>query len=421
MYDKAEIRVKAGNGGDGVVTFRREKFAPFGGPDGGNGGVGGNVVLLADRGIASLRLFKKNQVYRAGDGGNGKGQKKKGKQGDDLVLRVPVGTVVWQETTSGDRAVFADLTEDRQEAIVARGGRGGWGNTHFTTSTNQTPRIAQKGEAGEEKTFNLELRLIADVGIIGYPNVGKSSLLAAASRAKPKVADYPFTTLEPILGMVDVGVHYFVLAEIPGLIEGAHAGRGLGSEFLRHALRTKVLIHLVDGTSPSPADDIAGVNTELRLFDGGLAAKPQIIAINKIDLPQVQEKVKEIQSVFSQAGLPVYFISAATADGVPALMKATYDLLQQVVSTEAEEAATIPGKIFHPGPKEQKEVYLDGEVFVIDSPEIERIVTRVEIEDPEVMRQLRVQIEKSGIGRALTKAGIKGGDKVRCGDVTWEW
>jgi len=420
MYDKTEIRVKAGNGGDGAVTFRREKFVPFGGPDGGNGGRGGNVVLLADQRIASLRLFKRNLLYRAGDGGGGKGQKKTGKQGNDLVLRDPVGTIVWQETETEDRSLFGDLTEDGQELVIAEGGRGGWGNVHFATSTNQTPRIAQKGETGKENQYLLELRLIADVGIIGFPNVGKSSLLAKSSRAKPKVADYPFTTLEPILGVVDVGIHNFVLAEIPGLIEGAHAGRGLGSEFLQHALRTKVLIHLVDGTSASPADNIALVNTELRLFDGGLAGKPQIIAVNKMDLPEVREKVKEIRSLFNGAGLPVFFISAATGDGVPELMNEAYRLLKQVESLETEEDVAAE-KVFRPVPRQSQEVYLDGDVFVINSPEIERIVTRVDLEDPEVMRQLRGQLEKTGINRALIKAGIKGGDKVRCGEVEWLW
>lgn len=420
MYDNAEVRVKAGNGGDGAVSFRREKFVPFGGPDGGNGGQGGNVVLLSDQRTASLRLFKRNQLYRAGDGAGGKGQKKKGRQGDDLVLRVPVGTIVWQETGVGEQILFGDLTENEQELIIARGGRGGWGNVHFANSTNQTPRIAQKGEVGEEHSYTLELRLIADVGIIGFPNVGKSSLLAKSSHAKPKVADYPFTTLEPVLGMVDVGNHSFVLAEIPGLIEGAHTGRGLGSEFLQHALRTKVLIHLVDGTSSSPADDIARVNTELRLFDGGLAGKPQIIAVNKMDLSEVKEKVKEIRSLFNQAGLPVFFISAATGDGVPELMTEAYNLLKQVESRE-KEAHNITEKVFHPAPRQSQEVYQDGDVFIINSSEIERIVARVDLTDPEVMQQLRGLMEKTGISRALNKAGIKGGDKIRCGAVEWLW
>ena len=419
MYDKAEIRVKAGTGGDGAVTFRREKFAPLGGPDGGNGGMGGDVIVTADQSLASLRLFKKNRLYRAGDGGQGKGQKKKGKTGSDLVLKVPVGTIVWARGESGNE-LLTDLAERGQEAVVARGGKGGWGNVHFATSTNQAPRIAQKGEQGEERSLELELRLIADVGIIGFPNVGKSSLLAISSRAKPKIANYPFTTLEPELGVVEVGGRTFVLAEIPGLIEGAHDGRGLGSEFLRHALRTKVLIHLVDGTSTSPVDDMVRVNMELRLFDGGLAAKPQIIAINKIDLPEVQQKVAEIRSAFGQGGMGVFFVSAATGEGVTALMNGAYETLRQLKSAEAE-AAERPTAVFHPTPKNVPAVHKDGDVYVIDAPEIERIIARVDINDPEIMRQVRGVLDKSGLGRALLRAGIQSGDKVRSGDSEWEW
>jgi GTP-binding protein len=419
MFDKAEIRVRAGNGGDGAVTFRREKFVPLGGPDGGNGGAGGAVILMADPSYSSLRVFKRNLVYRAGHGGQGKGQKKKGKQGNDLVLRVPVGTIVWEQTWDKGNALLADLAEPRQEAVVARGGRGGWGNVHFATSTNQTPRIAQKGEAGEEKGLFLELRLIADVGIIGFPNAGKSSLLATASRAKPKIADYPFTTLEPVLGVVDLDADSFVLAEIPGLIEGAHAGRGLGSEFLRHALRTKVLIHLVDGTSVSPVDDMVRVNTELRLFDGGLAGKPQALAINKIDLPEVQEKVAEIRSAFAQGGMPVFFISAVTGEGVKALMAEAYRTLKQLAA--AEEAEEKPKRVFRPAPRAVSGVHKEAGVFVIDSQEVERILARVDIDDPEVMRQVRGQLERTGIVHALEKAGVKPGDLVRCGEYEWAW
>jgi len=419
VYDKAEIKVKAGNGGHGAVTFRREKYAPFGGPSGGNGGKGGNIVLLAEQGIASLRLFKRNQLYRAGDGDIGKSQKKSGKQGNDLVLRVPVGTIVWEEA-SPERVLIADLKEQGQEAVVAAGGRGGFGNAHFATSTNQTPIIAETGEIGEEKTIALELRLIADVGIIGFPNVGKSSLLAAASKAKPKVANYPFTTLEPIPGVVEVDSHNFVLAEIPGLIEGAHAGRGLGFDFLRHALRTRVLIHLIDGTSASPVDDMVRVNTELRLFDGGLAGKPQVIAINKVDLPEVQAKVAEIRSVFGQGGLPVFFISATTGEGVPALMQEAFKTLQQVSSLETVKEPE-PEKVFRPEPRKQTMVDKDGETFIINSKEVERIVSRVNLQDAEVLRQLRGLLEKMGISRALEKEGIQAGDSVRCGNVEWRW
>ena len=416
MYDSAEIKVKAGNGGDGAVSFRREKFAPMGGPDGGNGGQGGDVVLAADSSVDSLRLFKRNRLYRAGDGGDGKGQKRTGKRGSDLVLKVPVGTIVSEDNARGEKKILADLTEERQESVTAQGGKGGWGNTRYATSTNQAPRIAQKGEAGEEKTLSLELRLIADVGIIGFPNVGKSSLLAAASGAKPKIADYAFTTLEPIPGVVEVENTSFVMAEIPGLIEGAHAGRGLGSDFLRHALRTRVLIHLIDGSSPSPVEDMVKVNTELRLFEGGLAGKPQVVAINKIDLPDVKERTKEIHDLFHDAGMRIFFISAVTGEGVRALMAEAAGMLRQLEPPAAKEPV-----VFRPAPKIVNEIEKDGETFVISSPEVERILARVDITDHEIMRQMRGQLERMGIGRALKNAGIRPGDKVRAGEYEWEW
>ena len=417
MYDRAERKVKAGNGGDGAISFRREKFAPMGGPDGGNGGQGGDVVLAADSSVNSLRLFKRNRLYRAGNGEDGKGQKRTGKRGSDLVIMVPVGTIVSEDNAQGEKKILADLTEEGQESVVAQGGDGGWGNTRYATSTNQTPRIAQKGDAGEEKILSLELRLIADVGIIGFPNVGKSSLLAAASEAKPKIANYAFTTLEPIPGVVEFDNNSFVMAEIPGLIEGAHTGRGLGSDFLRHALRTRVLIHLIDGSSPSPVDDMVKVNTELRLFDGGLAGKPQIIAINKIDLPEVKERTKEIHDLFHDAGMRIFFISAATGEGVHALMAEAASMLHEL---EMPAAAKEPF-VFRPAPKSVSEVHKDGEIFIITSPEVERILARVDMNDPEIMRQFRGQLERMGIGRALKSAGIKHGDKVRAGEYEWEW
>jgi len=288
VFDRVEIVIRAGDGGDGAVSFRREKHVPFGGPDGGDGGDGGNVVILADLSVTSLRMFKRKRVYRASKGEGGKGKKKHGKSGEDLVLRVPAGTIVLDKERSSDEALVADCAQAGQQAVVARGGRGGLGNTRFTSSTNQAPRIAQKGEVGEELSLILEMRLIADVGIIGFPNVGKSTLLAAASAAKPKIASYPFTTLEPVLGVVEVGLKSFVIAEIPGLIDGAHLGRGLGHDFLRHIMRTKILIHMIDGASASPVEDMVRVNAELSAFELTLAQKSQLVVINKIDLPQVQ-------------------------------------------------------------------------------------------------------------------------------------
>jgi len=347
MFDKVGIAVKAGDGGNGVVSFRREKFVPFGGPDGGDGGNGGDVVVVAEAAVTNLKMLVRKRYYRAAKGGNGGSKKRHGKKGEDLLLAVPVGTVVSYKSQIGDRAIIADLDHAGEQAVVAKGGKGGFGNAHFATSTNQAPQTAQKGEGGEENSIILELKLIADVGLIGYPNVGKSSLLAAVSAAKPRIASYPFTTREPILGVVEVGEGSFVLAEIPGLIDGAHLGRGLGHDFLRHIMRTRVLIHLVDGSSLSPVEDMARVNTELGLFDSSLAKKPQLVAVNKIDLPQVRERLEEIRDGFNDIGSQALFVSAATGEGVSELMLETMRLLQ---SAAKPEAARIK-KVFRPQPR----------------------------------------------------------------------
>ncbi|HEX9897318.1 MAG TPA: GTPase ObgE [Dehalococcoidales bacterium] len=418
MFDVISIGEQGGKGGTGAVSFRREKFVPFGGPDGGDGGNGGNVIIRVDPAVTSFKEFRQKGWYRAKDGENGNGQKKSGKRGEDLVIKVPVGTVVYEEGTEGSRVLLADLSGVNEAVMVAKGGGGGWGNVHYATSTNQTPRLAQVGEAGEKKSLVLELRLIADVGIIGYPNVGKSSLLAAASAAKPRIADYPFTTKEPELGVVMVGHNPFVLAEIPGLIEGAHQGKGLGHDFLRHSTRTKVFIHLIDGSSESPVEDMIKVNNELSLYDPSLAKKPQIVVVNKVDLPEVRERIEDIREDFTWIGAKVQFVSAATGEGVRDLMKAAYELLKKVkVSREAVEP-----KVFHPQPKRRvTEIGKEGNVFVINAPDIERIIMRVDMNDPTIRWQVRGYLMRKGIGRELEKAGIKGGDEVRCGNAEWEW
>lgn len=347
MFDKVGIVVRAGDGGDGIVSFRREKFVPLGGPDGGDGGDGGDVIVAAEPSVTSLKMLAKKRYCRAGDGRGGGKQKKHGKKGADLLLEVPVGTVVSYKSQIGESAVIADLSQPGQRVVVARGGKGGWGNARFATPTSQAPQIAQKGEAGEENAIILELKLIADVGLIGYPNVGKSSLLAAVSAARPKIASYPFTTLEPVLGVVGVDEQSFVLAEIPGLIDGAHLGRGLGHDFLRHIMRTRVLIHLLDGGSPSPAEDMARVNAELGLFDSSLAKKPQLVAINKIDLPQVRARLAEIKDSFNSIGTRAFFISAVSGEGIAELMAETVRLLR---SATEPEAAKIK-KVFRPQPR----------------------------------------------------------------------
>jgi len=421
MLDRVEIAVKAGRGGGGAISFRREKFVPFGGPDGGDGGNGGNIVIRADPAAASLRKFKQKRFYRAEDGKAGKGKRQHGKNGGDVILIVPMGTVVSQKLQIGDDVLMADLEKPGQQVVVARGGKGGLGNTHFTSSTNQAPRIAQTGEAGEESSIILELRLIADAGIIGYPNVGKSTLLAAASEAKPKIASYPFTTCEPVLGVVEVGQRAFVLAEIPGLVEDAHLGRGLGHDFLRHIMRTKILIHLIDGSAVSPMEDMIRVNTELVLFDSALAQKPQLVVVNKIDLPQVRTRLTEIGGAFSNAGTKVVFISAATGEGVSELMAETMKVLNQVTA-EKEAGKEVPRKVFHPQPKAGgASVHKEGDTFVVEAPGLERIVARTGVAGPEVRRQLKKQFIRRGVSQVLEKAGIKAGDRVRCGTLEWEW
>lgn len=347
MIDRAEIEVKAGDGGNGVVSFRHEKFVPFGGPDGGDGGDGGNVVIMADEAVTSLRAFRQKRHYKADRGGDGRGKKKHGKKGEDRLLTVPVGTVVSYKSQIGDDSLIADLDLSGQRAVVAKGGKGGKGNAHFATSTNQAPRIAQEGEKGEENAIILELKLIADIGLIGYPNVGKSTLLGAVSAAKPKIAGYPFTTREPVLGMVEVGTRSFVLAEIPGLIDGAHLGKGLGHDFLRHIERTRGLIHLVDGGSLSPAEDMARVNTELGLFDSALGKKPQLVAVNKVDLPQVRARLAELKDSFNAVGIRVFFVSAASGEGLPELMVETEKMLQSAPKPEAGKRK----KVFRPQPR----------------------------------------------------------------------
>ena len=421
MFDRVEISVKAGGGGDGAVSFRREKFVPFGGPDGGDGGDGGDVIIVADPSVTSLRVFKHKRLYRAGNGDHGKGKKKHGKKGRDLILRVPPGAIALDKERIREEALIADWEQPGQQAVVARGGKGGLGNTHFVSSTEQAPRIAQKGEVGEENSIVLELRLIADVGIIGYPNVGKSTLLAAVSAAKPKIASYPFTTLEPILGAVEGTQESFVWAEIPGLIDGAHLGRGLGHDFLRHVMRTKILIHLIDGSSASPVEDMARVNVELSLFDSALAQKRQLVAVNKVDLPQVRAQLAEIKDAFSNAGTAILFVSAVTGEGVAELIAEATKMLSQEAAVR-ETGEKIPKAVFRPQPTGVgASVHKEGDTFVVVAPELERIVVRVDMTRPEVHRQLRRQLARLGVSKALEKAGIKPGDKVRCGNFEWEW
>lgn len=400
-----------------MVSFRREKYVPFGGPDGGDGGRGGNVVARAEGGLTTLRKFHRGKKrFGAEDGGNGGGRKMHGRNGHDLEFSVPPGTLVYKRG-EGDRELIADLTEEGQKVVIARGGSGGHGNARFATPTNQAPHFAERGDPGEELSLVLELKLLADVGIVGHPSVGKSTLLAAASAAKPKVAEYPFTTTEPVLGVVDVGHRSFVLAEIPGLIEGAYRGRGLGHDFLRHAERTGVLIHLLDGMAQSPLDDLKQINDELYRFSRLLSEKPQIVAVNKIDLPEVRERIPKIEKELAPIADPL-FISAATKEGVEGLMLKASDMLDEMPKMKSEDKLAV----FHPKPKRERvSVSKGGNAFVVSSPGVERMVARLDLGNQEARAYLRAQFDKKGVTHAIEKAGVKAGDVVWFGKIAMVW
>jgi GTP-binding protein len=381
------------------------------------------VIIRADDDVSNLKFFRQNRLYSADSGKNGSSKRKSGRSGADLILKVPTGTIVSEKVVMGKDIVLADLKEKGQEVVAAAGGEGGLGNTHFASSVNQSPVLAQKGEPGEQKTIILELKLIADAGIVGYPNVGKSSLVAAASAANPKIADYPFTTLEPVLGTVIIGHRSFVLAEIPGLIAEASLGKGLGHDFLRHVVRTRLLVHLLNGDSPSPVDDMIQVNNELSIFDSALIKKPQIVAVNKIDLPQVRERMPQIRAVFKEIGIRVHFISAFTGEGVPELMAEVLKELDNI--TPQQEEVTVAAEkfaVFHPQPKSDNiKVMRDGDVFVIENSSLERIIEGTDAANAEAKRQLLGLLSRPHIRKALEKAGAKPGDRVRCGSFEWWW
>jgi GTPase len=416
LIDQAEIEIKSGDGGRGVATFRHEKYVPRGGPDGGDGGKGGDVILEADKDIGSLMKYRHQRHFKARDGASGQGQKKTGKSGEDIVINLPVGTIVRDKETG---EVLADLSQDGERVVAARGGKGGLGNPHFAGSTNQAPRLAQIGVPGETKTLTLELKLIADAGIIGLPNAGKSSLLGAISAARPKVADYPFTTLEPALGVMEAAGRRWVVADVPGLIEGAHLGKGLGLQFLRHVARTRVLVHLIDGSSTEPVNNMVKINTELMLYDPLLARKQQIIVVNKIDLPVVKSRVPVLKEMFKAAGYKPLFISAATGEGVDVLLAELDRILQE---PEPKPEAEAPIKVFRPRPqREQAEVTRDSDGYHLHSDEYERLVAGSALNDAEVRRQIIGELWRWGALRALNAAKIQPGEKLFIGKAEFYW
>jgi len=415
-FDEAEIFVQSGRGGDGMVHFHREKYKPRGGPDGGDGGRGGSVILEVNPRTNTLFDFRHRSRYIADSGKNGGPNNMSGKSADDLIVEVPPGTLVY-EIQSGD--LLGDLVEDYQQLIVAKGGRGGRGNQHFATSRNQTPRMAERGEPEESKSLRLELKLIADVGIVGVPNAGKSSLLAAVSNAKPKIANYPFTTLTPNLGVAKLDTDaILVLADIPGLIEGAHAGVGLGFSFLRHIQRTRVLIHVLDGASEDPLSDFSQINSEMALFDAKINEKPQIVVYNKMDLPFVQERWPKVEEKLTNLGYEVLPISTVTHENVKALLWRTMELLKTAPEPEPVEVMPVYRAKEDPN---AFQVQKTEEGWRISGKAIERAAAMTYWEHRESVRRFQRLMEHIGLDESLRDAGIKEGDSVLIGDFVLEW
>jgi GTP-binding protein len=346
---KKEILVQGGCGGDGCVSFRREKYAPFGGPDGGDGGYGGKVFVVASANVIDLSLLVRKKEFVAGSGRQGSSWRKRGKRGLDLDISVPMGTMVFLKSDSGEEILLADLRARGQKVMVARGGRGGLGNARFATAANQAPEVASKGESGEERVIVLEVKLITDICIVGHPNSGKSTLLSKISRAKPKIADYPFTTRQPVLGVISDTRRDFIVAEIPSLVEGAHLGKGLGNEFLRHAERTRLLIYLLDGSSLAMRDDLSTLDEEIDLYKD-LSCKPKIVAVNKMDLPEVQAHLPTLKRSLAKLRVPVFYISAASGQAVLELMRKAMEMVVQA-SREGEITTQVPMAIFRPKPR----------------------------------------------------------------------
>ena len=417
LFDHAKINVKAGDGGNGVVAMRREKFVPRGGPAGGNGGRGGHVILKVDPQINTLVHFKRQIHFKASRGVHGGGKKQQGAIGEDLEVMVPPGTIVRHAETE---AILADLVEPEQEFIVAYGGKGGRGNAAFRTSTNQAPRIAERGLLGQELWITLELKLIADVGIVGVPNAGKSTLLASVTAAKPKIADYPFTTLQPNLGVVVVEHRDFVMADIPGLIEGAHDGVGLGHQFLRHVERTRLLVHLLDGGTPDPLADFEQINEELRLFNPQLADKPQILVLNKHDLPSAHQIWPQIQAKAEALGLSAHFISAVTQHGVRQLMQAVLTRLDTIPKMPLVEVDSTP--IFTLDDADNSfSVKMQDDGYYVQGTVIEDLVAQTYWENEEAVRRVQGKLDSLGVLSALREAGVEAGDTVFLADMELEW
>lgn len=421
FIDEAVIRIQSGKGGDGVVHFRREKYEPRGGPDGGDGGHGGSVYLEVQPTLNTLSAFRHQARFRAEDGRNGARRNMTGRSAEDLVIPVPPGTLVYEVS---DGSLLGDLTAPGQRLLVGKGGRGGRGNARFANSRDQAPRHAEKGEPPELRELRLELKLIADVGIVGVPNAGKSTLLSVCTNAKPKIANYPFTTLEPNLGVAQLDMETsLVLADIPGLIEGAHLGIGLGHDFLRHIQRTRVLIHVLNGLADDPLSDFTQTNTELALFDPGLAEKPQIVLFNKMDLPEVQERWPEIEHKLRRrakiAKEDLFAISAATNQGV---REALYRAVQRLAEAPPlEEIQAMPVYRFEQDPGKFEISHLPTGEWRVSGEAIERAAAMTYWEFDASVRRFQKVLQALGIEDALRKAGVQEGDSVLIGEFELEW
>jgi len=421
FVDKVTITVAAGKGGNGAVAFHREKYVAAGGPDGGDGGRGGSVVLQGDENMSTLMDFRYKRKYTAPNGMDGQGALKSGRDGEDLVIRVPLGTVVRDRETG---AVIHDMS-DRQPFVLARGGRGGWGNKHFATPTRQTPRFARPGMEGQRREVVLELKLLADVGLVGFPNVGKSTLLAAVSRAHPKIADYHFTTLYPNLGVVWAAEgESFVMADIPGIIEGAAEGAGLGHDFLRHIERCRLLIHVVDASGSEgrdPIEDYRAINEELRQYSLPLADRPQLVAANKTDLDPEGETLRRFRAYIASLGLPLYEISAATGEGLRALTLAAAAELQKLPPIPVFEEEFVEPEALPPTAEELTIRRQDADLWTVEGPWLERLLDRVNLSDSEGRMYFDRCLREAGVFRRLEDLGVREGDTVSLYDWEFEY
>ena len=420
FVDIAKIKIKAGNGGNGAVSFRREKYVAAGGPDGGDGGKGGNVVFQVDDNLATLADFRYKRKYTAPNGENGASGRKNGKGGADLIIKVPRGTII-REVESG--AVMADMSGS-ELFIAAKGGRGGWGNPHFATPTRQVPRFAKNGTPGEEWEISLELKLLADVGLLGFPNVGKSTLVSVVSQAKPIIANYHFTTITPVLGVVSLGEgSSFVMADIPGLIEGAGDGVGLGHEFLRHVDRCRLLVHIVDAAGSEgrdPIEDFEIINKELEKFDPELAKRPQIVCANKIDLAD-DEQLERLEKYFTERGYEYHTMCAPILEGTNELISAVWNKLQTLPPIKQYEAEAIPLEMFEKQSDKGFTIRVEGDIYFVEAQWLLKILQCTDLDDYESLQYFQRILVSSGIIDALREKGINEGDTVSIYDLEFDF